>query len=93
MIDKLESTCGCGKPVRYTSHCGKGSCNKRKRCLAYEELLEENKKNERYTRAYRNFVNKVDDHFEYRFESMKDQKKVHQLLQDLTEALVRLEEE
>ena len=93
MIEKLESTCGCGKPVKYTSPCGKGSCNKRKRCPTYEELLEENKKNERYTWTYRNFVNKVDDYFEYPFESKKDQKKVHQLLQDLTDSLVRLEEE
>lgn len=93
MIDKLESTCGCGQPVKYISDCRKGSCNKRKRCPTYEELLEENKKNERYTWAYRNFVNKVDDYFEYRFESKKDQMKVYQLLQDLTDSLVRLEEE
>ena len=93
MIDKLESTCGCRKPVKYTSTCGKGSCNKYKHCPTYEELLQENKKNERYTWTYRNFVNKIDDYFEYRFESKKDQRKVHQLLQDLTDSLVRLEEE
>lgn len=51
MIDKLETTCGCGQPTRYTSPCGKGYCNKRKRCPTYEELLEENKKNERYVWA------------------------------------------
>jgi hypothetical protein len=93
MIDKLESTCQCGKPVKYTSPCRKGSCNKYKRCPTYEELLEQNKLNERYLRAYRTFVNGVDDYFEYRNESEKDRQKVHQLLQNLTDRLVNLEEE
>ena len=93
MIDKLQSTCGCGQPVKYSSPCGKGSCNKYKHCPTYEELEEDYWKSERDIQVYRNFVNKLDDYFEYRFESMKDQKKVNQLLQDLTEALVRLEEE
>ena len=29
--------CGCGKDVRYTTSCGKGSCSKYGRCLSYEE--------------------------------------------------------
>ena len=57
--------------------CGKGSCNK----------------NERYRCAYRNFVNQIDDYFEYRNESIEDRKKVHQLLQNLTEQLVKIEED
>ena len=93
MIDKLETNCPCGQPARYTSPCGKGNCNKRKRCPTYEELLKENKLNVRYTWAYRNFVNKVDDYFEYQNESKKDRQKVHQLLQNLADQLVNLEEE
>ena len=57
--------------------CGKGSCDK----------------NERYLKAYRNFVNQIDDYFEYRDESIEDRKKVHQLLQNLTEQLVNVENE
>lgn len=93
MIDKLESTCPCGKPVRYTFPCGKGSCNKYARCLSYEEILEKNDRNEKYLRAYRNFVNNIDDYFEYRNESKKDRQKVHQLLQNLTDQLVNSEEQ
>lgn len=59
----------------------------------YDQLLKENRMNERYTWAYRNFVNEVDDYFEYRCESKKDQQKVYQLLQNLTERLCRLEKE
>jgi len=35
-----EDKCGCGKPVRYTTVCGKGACNKYNRCLTYEEQSE-----------------------------------------------------
>ena len=59
----------------------------------YEELCEDVRKNERYLKAYRNFVNQIDDYFEYRSESTEDRKKVHQLLQNLTEQLVKIENE
>ncbi len=37
MMD-MDSVCGCGKPVKYTSKCGKGSCNKYARCPTRKEL-------------------------------------------------------
>ena len=49
-------------------------------------------KEERYRWAYRNFVNQIDDYFEYSNESLKDRKKVHQLLENLTDKLVGIEE-
>ena len=64
-----------------------------KRCPTYEELCEDVRKNERYLKAYRNFVNQIDDYFEYRNEPIEDRKKVHQLLQNLTEQLVNVENE
>lgn len=87
-----EDKCGCGKPVRYTTSDGKGACSKYGRCPTYEELCDDVRKNERYRWAYRNFVNQIDDYFEYRNESIEDRKKVHQLLQNLTEQLVKIEE-
>jgi len=39
-FDSLDSKCGCGKAVRYTTRCGKGACNKYLRCASYEELDE-----------------------------------------------------
>lgn len=90
---QTEYSCGCGKPVRYITSCGKGSCNKYQRCPTYEELELQTRKEERYRWAYRNFVNNIDDYFEYTNESQKDRKKVHQLLQNLTEQLVKIEEE
>ena len=44
-------------------------------------------KEESYLSAYRNFINKIDDYFEYRNESLKDRKKVHELLDKLSEEL------
>lgn len=35
--------CGCGKPARYTTHDGRGSCSKYGRCPTYDELYEANK--------------------------------------------------
>ena len=48
-------------------------------------------KEERYRWAYRNFVNQIEDYFEYRNESLKDREKVHQLLGNLTDKLVEIE--
>lgn len=36
----FQEKCGCGKEVRYSTACGKGSCNKYQRCLDYEEQSE-----------------------------------------------------
>ena len=44
LFENMESTCGCGKPARYTSKDGKGSCNKYKRCPSYDELRAEKDK-------------------------------------------------
>lgn len=88
-----EDKCGCGKRVRYTTSDGKGSCNKCGCCPTYDELCGEVNKNERYRWAYRNFVKQIDDYFEYKNESIKDRKKVHQLLQNLSDQLVNIEEE
>ncbi len=44
MFDILESKCGCGEEVRYSTPCGRGACNKYARCLSYKEqelLLQE----------------------------------------------------
>lgn len=38
MFDQLEEKCGCGEDVRYSTLCGKGSCNKYHRCPSYKEL-------------------------------------------------------
>lgn len=93
----LEDTkCPCGKEGRYiemVDDVETYSCNKYQRCPTYEELLVSNRNSDRYTWAYRNFVNNIDDYFEYSCESKRDQKKVHQLLQNLTETLVRVENE
>lgn len=40
--------------------------------------------------CYRKAINKIDDYFEYSMESKKDQKKVRQILSDLTEELREL---
>ena len=44
-------------------------------------------KEEEYLSAYRSFINEIDDYFEYSNESLKDRKKVHQLLGNLTDKL------
>ena len=87
-----EMKCNCGLPVRY-SHGEKGdSCNKYAVCPTYDQLLEENQKLQKQLHWYRYSVNKIDDYFEYRNESLKDRKKVHQLLGNLTDKLVEIEE-
>lgn len=90
---QIEYLCGCGKRVRYLTSDGKGACNKYGRCPTYDELYESVSKLASYIGSYRNFVNQIDDYFEYTNESMKDRKKVHQLLQNLTDQLVKIEEE
>ena len=41
-------------------------------------------------KAYRKGINKIDDYFEYRAESKKDQKYVHTVLQEVSEDVMRL---
>lgn len=91
-----NAKCGCGKDGRYIkieNGVETFSCNKYQRCPTYDELLESYKKSDGYVWTYRKFVNAIDDYFEYRCESKKDQKKVHQLLQNLTEALAGINNE
>lgn len=54
---------------------------------SYDEILQELNKQKKYLNCYRDFVNQIDDYFEYRNESLKDRKKVHQLLGNLTDKL------
>ena len=87
-----ELKCNCGLPIRY-SHGDKGdSCNKYAVCLTYDELLESIRKEVRYRGAYRDFTNQIEDYFEYSNESLKDRKKIFQLLGNLTDKLVEIEE-
>ena len=88
MLNELK--CNCGLPVRY-SHGEKGdSCNKYGVCLSYDELLENTRKDQVYLAAYRSFINEIDDYFECRNESLSDRKKVHQLLDNLTDKLMEI---
>lgn len=83
----INMKCNCGLPAEYT-HAEKGnSCNKYEVCIPYDELLENARKDQVYLSAYRNFVNEIDDYFEYRNESLSDRKKVYQLLGNLTDKL------
>lgn len=87
--DLSELLCGCGMPVRY-SMPGKedqGSCNKRLRCPTYGELQEALRQANRRLAAYQKAVNQIDDYFEYAMELKQDQKKVHQILGNLTDAI------
>lgn len=87
-----ELKCNCGLPVKYLHGDNIFSCNKYAVCSTYDELLESIRKEERYCWAYRNFVNQIDDYFEYSNESLEDRKKVNQLLGNLTDKLVEIEE-
>lgn len=82
--------CGCGRGVRY-SHMQDGemvmSCNKRVVCPTYDQLRERMQKAETRQLQYQKAINQIDDYFEYANESKQDQKKVHQILGNLTDAL------
>jgi len=85
----FDQKCGCGRPVKYATP-GKedeGSCNKHGRCSTYEELGEAVMESTRCLRAYQKAMNEIDDYFEYSMESKKDQKKVHQILSNLTDTI------
>lgn len=81
--------CGCGKPVRYMmgGNFENGSCNKYMRCLTYDELQSTLNGANKLLSAYQVAVNKIDDYFEYANESLKDRKKVHQILGNLTDEI------
>lgn len=82
-------TCGCGKPAEYVSPANpnEGSCNKYNRCPTYEELKVFAARKQRVLNLYQQAIDVIDDYFEYRCESKKDQRKIHQILENLTEEL------
>ena len=83
--------CGCGKAGKYTHFKADGSevysCNKHQRCRTREELEEACLKASSNLLRYIDAINKIDDYFEYANESIKDRKKVYQILGNLTESL------
>lgn len=83
--------CGCGKPVRYMTpgNDDEGSCNKYQRCPTYDELRSMLEMTNRRLALFQEAVNKIDDYFEYSMESKKDQKKVFQILGNLTDSLAK----
>ena len=87
MID--TEACGCGKPVRYAmpGKENEGSCNKHGRCATYKELGEALRASNMQLSLYRDAINQLDDYFEYAMKSKEDQKKVHQILGNLTDSL------
>jgi hypothetical protein len=66
---------------------GPGSCNKRGRCPTYEELREGMIKANSQLWSYKEAINEIDDYFEYAMEPKQDQKKIHQILGNLTDKL------
>jgi len=89
----IDEKCGCGKPVRYSmpgDFDAPGSCNKYTRCPTYEELQVTLRSANTCLMAYQHAVNILDDYFEYSMESKQDQKKVHQILGNLTDSLTKI---
>lgn len=87
----MNELCGCGLPAKYyriSTITEEASCNKYYTCPTYKELTETNRQTQARLNMYQVAVNKIDDYFEYQGESKKDQKKVHQLLGNLCDALV-----
>jgi hypothetical protein len=82
--------CGCGRQIRY-SHFKNGvevgSCNKHIVCPTYDELSENLRIANNKLSKYQKAINDIDDYFEYAMDSKTDQKKVHQILGNLTDAL------
>ncbi len=82
--------CNCGRQIKYSHFkdgVEKGSCNKHIICPTYLELQRDLHKSNLALSRYKYTVNKIDDYFECSMESKKDQKKVHQLLCNLTDSL------
>ncbi len=83
--------CGCGGPGRYAHFDSERNtvyaCNKYRRCLTRDELEAALRTATNRLSMYQKAVNEVDDYFEYANESKKDQKQVHKILGNLTDAL------
>lgn len=89
----MDEKCGCGRSVRYSLSADMsepGSCNKHFRCPTYDELKEVTMATNRRVLAYQDAINQIDDYFEYAMESKRDQKKVHQILGNLTDKLSKI---
>jgi conjugal transfer/entry exclusion protein len=61
--------------------------NSKLRRHTYDDLTEKLSKANKTLDLYQNAVNQIDDYFEHSMESKKDQKRVHQVLGNLTDAL------
>lgn len=81
-----DALCNCGEPIRYIHKTG-ASCNKYTVCPTYEALLDQIELCEKVAKYYQNSLNTIDDYFEYSNESLKDRKKVFQILETLTDNL------
>ena len=82
--------CGCGRKVKYyhfKDGVEVGSCNKHIICPTYNELSEGLRIANNNLSKYQKAINNIDDYFEYAMDSKTDQKKVHQILGNLTDAL------
>ena len=87
----MKEICGCGKPVRYIDSKGIESCNKYGRCPTYEELNKSAQRIQRCLTIYQNAINKIDDYFEYSSESKVDQKKVYQIIGNMSDDLKKVD--
>jgi hypothetical protein len=63
--------------------------NSKLRCHTYDDLTEKLRKANKNLALYQHAINQLDDYFEYSMESKKDQKRVHHVLGNLTDALKR----
>lgn len=55
----IGGECGCGKPTKYSTFCGRGSCNKYQRCLSYKELNSLCKTLKEENLTYRFYLDKI----------------------------------
>jgi len=88
----MKGKCGCGRPVRYSTPGNEdgGSCNKYGRCPTYEQLANALESSNRKLDCYRKAINKIDKHFGYNMDSNIDQRKVFQILGNLTDNLEKI---
>jgi len=89
--DIVLDKCGCGNDARYVKIGESGieeqSCNRYGRCPTYEEIRTSLEVSSKRLGVFKKAVDMIDDYFEYSNESKKDQKKVFQILGNLTDAL------
>jgi hypothetical protein len=88
----MKDKCGCGRPAKYSTPGNEdgGSCNKYSRCPTYEQLANALELSNRRLACYQKAINKIDDYFEYNMDSNIDQRKVFQILGNLTDNLVKI---